>query len=199
MPSITAVIAFMAIALLCTFGIAAPQSKPLRDISTNPFDSSNGRLLDTSPDNSTTNGTASIHTQTCYNYVTSEKWQDMGDSAFVNQAIYDLCNSIAIEAFKGLSKGKTIKRCKEIDSGTNNRDYHRSIGVSLKYKGPSQAFKAITAGYCNDLIDHPRSCPAGGDDDNVRVPNPTLPPPDIADGWQVKGDPNRGSCRENGY
>lgn len=96
----------MVMALTLSFCTAAPQAK-----STHPASSNVGNLMDTTfpdtiADGSSTNGTAEINTQNmCYDWDSSEKWKDVGGqhSEFVNQAVYNLCQLIAIDAYKGFS------------------------------------------------------------------------------------------------
>lgn len=105
-------LAFMFMALAFTFCNAAPHTKPSRDISGDVGDLVNATLPNTIAGGSITNGTHGTNTQNaCYNWDTSEKWKDVGgqNSDFVNQAVYDLCQLIAIEAYKGFPAGNTVR------------------------------------------------------------------------------------------
>lgn len=108
-------LAFMVMALALTFCNAAPHTKPSRDISGDVGDLMNATLPNIIAGDSITNGTNGTdgtNTQnTCYNWDTSEKWKDVGgqNSEFVNQAVYDLCQLIAIEAYKGFPSGNTVR------------------------------------------------------------------------------------------
>lgn len=111
MRSFTALLTFMVMALALAFCNAAPHTKPSRDVSSNV-----GELIDAAVPNiiadvHITNGTDDTNTQNkCYNWDTSEKWKDVGGqhSDFVNQAVYNLCQLIAIEAYKGFPSGNTV-------------------------------------------------------------------------------------------
>ncbi|KAG6356527.1 hypothetical protein INS49_015915 [Diaporthe citri] len=198
MRSFATLLAFMVMAMALTFCNAAPHTKPSHDVSRNV-----GDLIDTNiiADDPTTNGTDDTNTQNmCYDWDSSEKWKDVGGqhSEFVNQSVYDLCQLIAIEAYKGFPSGNTLAHCKEVRHGSHGRDYDRSIGIALRYLGPQLQYNHISAGYCNDRMAQPMACGAGGEFD-VRVYNPNLPKPWVSDRWAVKADPNRGDCRSNGY
>jgi hypothetical protein len=100
-------------ALILNFCAAAPITMAAQDVSSGAGDLTNTLLanVDGTPLNSTTNGMAPIKTQNkCYNWNTSEKWKDVGGqhSDFVNQAVYDLCQLIAVEAYKGFPAGNTV-------------------------------------------------------------------------------------------
>lgn len=91
-----------------------------------------------------------------------------------------------------------IKHCKEVRKGTQGKNYDRSIGISLRYRGPLLQYDRITAGYCNDRMAKPLDCGAGGEFD-LQVDNPNLPFPWVSDRWEALADPNRNDCRSNGY
>ena len=111
MRSLNALFTFMVMTMIVTLCTAAPHIKPSLDVSVNASGLVNTILSDIIPDNSTPNGTADPQTQNkCYDWDTSEKWKDVGgqDSDFVNQATYNLCQLIAIEAYKGWHAGNTV-------------------------------------------------------------------------------------------
>lgn len=111
MEPFTTLLTFMVMALTLISCTAAPQAKPTHEASSNV-----GNLIDitfpnTIEDSSSTNSTADINTQNkCYDWDSSEKWKDVGGqhSEFVNQAVYNLCQLIAIDAYKGFSSGNTV-------------------------------------------------------------------------------------------
>lgn len=132
MRSFATLLAFMVMALALNFCNAAPHTMPSRDISGNvgdPIDTTLpntiaddstinvGDLIDTTlpntiSDDSNNNGTDGTNTQNkCYDWGSSEKWKDVGGqhSEFVNQAVYDLCQLVAIEAYKGFPAGNTVR------------------------------------------------------------------------------------------
>lgn len=225
MQPFTTILSLVVMALTLTLCTAAPQAKPTHESSSNVENMIGNTFPDTIADSSITNGTASTNTQNkCYDWDSSEKWKDVGGqhSEFVNQAVYSLCQLIAIDAYKGFSSGNTvssiilqypnnlyqdscsadgytqIKHCKEVRGGSHGKDYDRSIGISLRYMGPQLKFNHITAGYCNDRMAQPMACGAGGEFDQ-QVDNPELPKPWVSDRWEAIADPNSGDCRSNGY
>lgn len=224
MHTFTTLLTFMVLALTLNFCGAAPLTNPSHDLSAIAEDLVNTTLLGAIAIDPITNGTDDTENR-CYKWDYSEKWRDVGGqfSAFVNQSVYDLCQLIAIDAYKGFSAGSTvsstlsnypahghqsrltpangrpqIKHCKEVRKGSQGKNYDRSIGISLRYRGPQLQFHHLTAGYCFDRMEQPMECGAGGEWDQ-RVYNPDLPKPWVSDRWETKADPNRGDCRHNGY
>lgn len=101
----------MAMALTIIFCTAASQAQPFRSVAGNVGDLIDTTIPKTLADNNAMNDTANIKTQNkCYDWDTSEKWKDVGGqhSDFVNQAVYNLCQLIAIDAYKGFSSGNTV-------------------------------------------------------------------------------------------
>lgn len=112
MRSFTAFLTILATALLLNLCISAPLTELAQDVSNDATDLINSVLpvIDGFPDNSTTNGTDPLTENRCYNWDTSEKWKDVGGqhSDYVNQAVYNLCQLIAIDAYKGWPAGNTV-------------------------------------------------------------------------------------------
>lgn len=110
MRSFTTSLTFMVIAVLLTLCAAAPLAEPSQDVASNVGSSINSTLPGTIPDDSTTNGTNINTANSCYAWDSSEKWKDVGGqhSTFVNQAVYDLCQLIAVEAYRGFHSGNTV-------------------------------------------------------------------------------------------
>lgn len=112
MRSFATLLTLMVMALALTFCSAAPHTKPSHDVSRDVGELINTTLPNIIADDPTTNGTGDPNTQNkCYDWDTSEKWKDVGGqhSDFVDQAVYDLCQLIAIEAYKGFPAGNTVR------------------------------------------------------------------------------------------
>ncbi|KAK2606971.1 hypothetical protein N8I77_005687 [Diaporthe amygdali] len=130
----------------------------------------------------------------CYYWNGNEKWNDVGGqfSQFLHTSLHDTCDLIATFASnEGFKKDQTIDHCKQVPANTQGKDYERSIGVSLTYRGPDYAFKDINANYCYDLLAKPLGCGAGGEF--------IIQYGDAHEWWEVKADPNKGDCFKNGY
>ncbi|KAG8161281.1 hypothetical protein KVR01_009545 [Diaporthe batatas] len=186
--------------LVLEFCAAAPLTSPDQDVSIVAGDRTPLNITGI-PGNTSTHGLDPAKTSNrCYDWDTSEKWKDVGGqhSEFVNQSVYDLCQQIAVEAYKGFPAGNTVSHCKEVRKGTQGKNYDRSIGIALRYGGPQLKYDEITAGYCNERMEKPLDCGAGGEFD-LQVDNPSLPFPWVSDRWEALADPNRGKCRANGY
>ena len=110
MWSSTTLLTLMAMALLLTFCAAAPRAEPFWHVASNAGNLNITSLPDAVPDNSTTNGTNINTANNCYSWDSCEKWKDVGGqySGFVKQAVYDLCNLIAAEAYKGFPSSSTV-------------------------------------------------------------------------------------------
>lgn len=112
MRSFITFLTILVTALILNFCTAAPLAQPAQDVSNDAGDLINTlpTIIDGFPDNSTTNGTDPMTENRCYNWDTSEKWKDVGGqhSDFVNQAVYNLCQLVAIEAYKGWPAGNTV-------------------------------------------------------------------------------------------
>lgn len=108
MQSFITFLTIVATALLLNFCTAAPLTELAQDVSNDAGDLTTTLLpvIDGFPDN----GTDPKTENRCYNWDTSEKWKDVGGqhSDFVNQAVYNLCQLIAIEAYKGFPAGNTV-------------------------------------------------------------------------------------------
>lgn len=108
MRSFTTFLDIVATALLLNLCTAAPLAELAQDVSNDAGDLTTTLLpvIDGFPDN----GTDPKTENRCYNWDTSEKWKDVGGqhSDFVNQAVYNLCQLIAIEAYKGFPAGNTV-------------------------------------------------------------------------------------------
>lgn len=83
-----------------------------------------------------------------------------------------------------------MKVCKPVDKNTRGKDYDRSIGVTLIYRGPDLATN-IDAQYCYNLMAKAVNCGAGGEF--------TVPYGQPRQWWEAKADPNRHNCKINGY
>lgn len=80
--------------------------------------------------------------------------------------------------------------CKPVDKNTHGKDYDRSIGIILTYRGPGTQIKMDTQ-YCYQLLSQAINCDAGG---QFIVPygKPVY--------WfEAMADPNRHDCATNGY
>lgn len=111
MQPFATLLTFLVLALTLTLSTAAPHAQPLYTASDNAGDLVNTTVPNTIDDSNAMNDTANINSQNkCYDWDTSEKWKDVGGqhSDFVNQAVYDLCQLIAIEAYKGFPSGNTV-------------------------------------------------------------------------------------------
>ncbi|KAI3390871.1 hypothetical protein diail_8460, partial [Diaporthe ilicicola] len=81
-----------------------------------------------------------------------------------------------------------MSHCKAVPKNTQGKDYDRSIGVTLTYRGRSDRFKDFNAQYCFEILAQPLDCGAGGAFQKK-------------DGspqqwWEVKADPTR---RDDGF
>lgn len=130
MHTFTTLLTFMVLALTLNFCTAAPLTNPSHDLSAIVEDLVNTTLLDATAINPITNGTDDTNTENrCYTWDKSEKWRDVGGqhSKFVNQSVYDLCQLIAIEAYKGFSAGSTVSSAL---SHNPTHGYRSSMDVS---------------------------------------------------------------------
>lgn len=162
MRSFATFLAFMVMALALNFCNAAPHTKPSRDISGNvgdPIDTSLpntiaddsitnvGDLIDTTPPN--TNGTDDTNTQNkCYDWDSSEKWKDVGGqhSDFVNQAVYDLCQLVAIEAYKGFPAGNTVRSILSQHPAINNINFHFMLTATHRLPTARRSVREVMGG-----------------------------------------------------
>ncbi|KAL1883928.1 hypothetical protein Daus18300_000036 [Diaporthe australafricana] len=198
-------ITFMVMVLFFALCGASPPAKPLQT-SHNTHNSINDSIASVLPNNFTDTGVSRAGIPVnlspdwykikdrCYYWDQSEKWRDMGGqySDFVLGAAHDLCDLIATFASnEGFRKDQTIRHCKAVPANTQGQAYDRSIGVSLTYRGPDEAYTEFNAQYCFDLLAKPLGCGAGGE---FRLKFGSTP-----QWWEVIADPNRHTCSDNGY
>lgn len=79
--------------------------------------------------------------------------------------------------------------CKEVPKNTQGKNYDRSIGVILTYRGPND-FVQIDAQRCYMLMQKAMGCGAGGEFVTSDGENPVH-------WWEAKADPNRKDCKYN--
>lgn len=80
--------------------------------------------------------------------------------------------------------------CKPVDKNTQGKDYDRSIGIILTYRGPDVQ-TSMDRYYCFSLLSKAIGCGAGG---TFIVPYGKPP-----QWFEATADPNRDDCASNGY
>lgn len=106
MRSLIILLTFMAMALIPNLCTAAPHTQPSQDVSSNADDLITTTFSIIDPKDAVNVTSANQ----CYKWDTSEKWKDVGGqgTTFVKQSVYDLCQLIAIEAYKGFPDGTLV-------------------------------------------------------------------------------------------
>lgn len=84
-----------------------------------------------------------------------------------------------------------MKVCKPVDKNTQGKNYDRSIGMTLIYRGPDALVK-MDRYYCWSLMSKANGCDAGG---AFVIPYGGKP----YQWFEATADPNRHDCASNGY